>query len=141
MDQSVQVNGFRCIMLIAFINRDGTPRNRWQVTLYEASRDEMGTKRIRLEQTTIATQLVGIAKAQAWSREERVVLIAPAGKHTERSRGLLWGVECMGPRGCGVLGRNTTHRDAEIRAIEHASVHAVTKIRFKSKVGRSRNEW
>lgn len=128
-------------MLIAFINRDGTPRNRWQVTLYEASRDEMGTKRIRLEQTTIATQLVGIAKAQAWSREERVVLIAPAGKHTERSRGLLWGIECMGPRGCGLLGRNTTHRDAETRAIEHESVHAVTKIRFKSKVGRSRNEW
>jgi hypothetical protein len=128
-------------MLIAFINRDGTPRNRWQATLYEAHRDETGLKRNKLEQTPIATQLVGIAKAQGWAREERVVLIAPAGKHTERSRGLLWGIECIGPRGCGLLGRNTTHRDAEIRAIEHESVHAIKPIRSKSKIGRSRNEW
>jgi len=128
-------------MLIAFIHRDGTPKNRWQASLYDAMRDEFGTKRVMLEKTTIATQLIGIAKAQSWAREERVVLIAPAGKHTERSRGLLWGIECMGPRGCGILGRNTTVKDAELRAVEHASVHAITKIRFKSKIGRSRNEW
>lgn len=128
-------------MLIAFIHRDGTPKKRWQATLYEANRDESGTQRTLIEQSTVATQLVGIAKVQSWAREERVVLIAPAGKHTERSRGLLWGIECMGPRGCGILGRNTTHRDAETRAIEHSAVHAIRHIRIKSKIGRSRNEW
>jgi len=141
MDHSVQVDGLGVNMLIAFIHRDATPRKRWVATLYDAGRDETGTTRIKLEETVVPTQLVGIAKVQAWSREERVVLIAPAGKHTERSRGLLWGIECMGPRGCGILGRNTTHRDAETRAIEHASVHAITKIRFKSKIGGSQNEW
>ena len=119
-------------MLIAFIHRDGTPKNRWQASLYDAMRDESGTKRVMLEKTTIATQLVGIAKAQSWAREERMVLIAPAGKHTERSRGLLWGIECMGPRGCGLLGRNTTLRDAEVRALDHEKAHAVSPIRIKT---------
>lgn len=130
-------------MLIAVINRDATPRKRWQISLYRAHRGEVNgiakTDRTLLEQAIVPTALNGIAKAQGWSREERVVLIAPAGKHTERSRGLLWGIECMGPRGCGLLGRNTTIPDAETRAIEHEAAHAVTQIKFRKKVGRSRS--
>ena len=123
-------------MLVAAINRDDTVRRKWKATLYEVTIETIPegkrTVRTMLETTPIATQLIGIAKVQAWAREERVVLIAPAGKHTERSRGLLWGIECMGPRGCGILGRNTTLRDAEVRALDHEKAHAVLPIRIKT---------
>jgi len=121
-------------MLVAAINRDDTVRRKWKATLYdvsvETSAEGNRTARTMLETSSVATHLAGIAKVQAWAREERIVLIAPAGKHTERSRGLLWGIECLGPRGCGLLGRNTTLRDAETRALDHEKAHAISSIRI-----------
>ena len=115
-------------MLIGIVFKDD--RKHWHTRLYEAKRTSGLISRHELSQVGVSTALAGIAQVDRWSSQERVVLIAPAGKHTERSRGLLWGVQCHGPRGCGVLGKNTNLRDAELRALDHEAVHAITPIRM-----------